>query len=255
MTGRTDGATFEAERVHAGGRGNGRAGSGRSGDARERGAPKQWASDGASFASTRISPPRRRPPIVVLGFLVAVGALVAVGIAGRPATPSATARPVAAATSRPSEPAPGSAAPTAEASVAPSRQPIGGPRMTSEPGPLALAAQREVDSVFVHGDVFVKRVTWVFVSVRDASGRIAGWASLSVPGAAGLAVGDGPAMLFDLELAAPYADYPTALDLHATAYDSTGRVIATGRIEKLSTRFIIPLGGDATGFRRTRFDE
>ena len=127
--------------------------------------------------------------------------------------------------------------------------------MTSEPGPLVLAAQREVDSVFVHGDVFVERVTWVFVSVQDASGRIAGWASVSVPGAAGPAVGDGPAMRFDLEVAAPYDDFPTALELQAIAYDSTGRIIAVGRIPGLSPLFVVPVGAATTRFTTTRFDE
>src|SRR5207247_10276387 len=72
------------------------------------------------------------------------------------------------------------------------------PVQTSGPGPIQLLAQRHADTVFVHGDVFAPNITWVFFSLQAADGRVAGWASVSVPGSTGAAAATGePALRFD----------------------------------------------------------
>jgi hypothetical protein len=122
-----------------------------------------------------------------------------------------------------------------------------GPELTSAPGSLELVAQRQLDSVFVHGDVFVENVTWVYLSLRDASGRIAGWGSVSAPGGVGPRDGDGPTMRFDLQLAAPDASFPDALTLTATAYGDGGDAVASASIEGLARMFAVAAAGGADG--------
>jgi hypothetical protein len=73
-------------------------------------------------------------------------------------------------------------------------------------------------------------VTWVFVSLQDDSGRVAGWASVSVPGAAGPGNGDGPTLRFDVELAVP-AGFEGRLWVQANAYDAAGTQIASSRLD------------------------
>jgi hypothetical protein len=84
--------------------------------------------------------------------------------------------------------------------------------------------------MFVHGDVFVDQVTWVFVSLQNPTGRIAGWASVSVPGAAGPGARDGSTLRFDLELAVPSDFVAGPIWIQAHAYDSQGRVVASARL-------------------------
>jgi hypothetical protein len=102
------------------------------------------------------------------------------------------------------------------------------PVQTSDPAStkVRLQVQRQPSGMFVHGDVYVAKVTWVFVSLRDASGTVTGWASVSVPGAAGPGVRGGPTMRFDVELAVP-ADFTGPVTIQATAYDGSGRVIGS----------------------------
>ena len=84
--------------------------------------------------------------------------------------------------------------------------------------------------MYIHGDVFVANVTWVYVSLQDDRGRIAGWASVSVPGAAGPARGDGPTLRFDVDVAVP-AGFDGPLRINANAYDVDGVLMASTRID------------------------
>jgi hypothetical protein len=151
----------------------------------------------------------------------------------------------------PATTAPATPAPKDDVAVTFAPAPVAGPQMTSDPGPIQLSARRQPNSVFVHGDVFVADVTWVFVSLQDARGRVAGWASVSVPGAAGPGTDGGPTLRFDVELAAAYVNFPGALALQATAYDGSGRAVASSTIEDLRlwilTDVVAPMGGAAPG--------
>ena len=200
--------------------------------------------ESASFETVRVAVRRTRPPFFVFGFLATVAALVVVGVGGQLPAGPASASPGAvdaasAGAAGPSALAPTPRLPFPGASGDP--LPVGSPGvaqiLTSGPGPIQIVARRYAQGIFVHGDVFVPRVTWVFVSLQDDEGRVAGWASVSVPGAAGPGVGNGPSLRFDVEVAVPDA-YDGRLWIQANAYDANGERVA-------STRFPVPPDGQA----------
>jgi len=177
--------------------------------------------ESASFETARVASRRGSPPVLVLGFLVVVGTFVAVGVGGQ-SSGQPTFPPVAIATPASS---PTAAAATPRATTGPRLTPATPvPVMTTGPGPVQLQAQRLDSSMSVHGDVFVARVTWVFVSLQDATGRVAGWASVSVPGAAGPAQSGGPTLRFDVTITVPDS-FSGPLRLYVNAYDDTGTLI------------------------------
>jgi hypothetical protein len=188
------------------------------------------APESATFETTSVAARRARPPMFIAGFLVVLGAMIAVSVGSR-GVPAATAAPAALGKS----PAP-SIAPTPAASATAIRpipslpDVLDAPVMTSGPGDIQLLARRARASIFVHGDVFIPKVTWVFVSLQDDSGNVAGWASVSVPGSAGPGVGAGPTLRFDVELAVPDA-FAGRLWISANAYDSGGSLVSTTRME------------------------
>jgi hypothetical protein len=188
--------------------------------------------DGATFEAVRIGARRQRPPIVVLGFAVVIVGLVAVGLGTRsPAGGAAVlGSPVALASGL------GTSAPAATRRIGPGSSselfsPDMAPVVTSPSGPIVIQARRHPETMYVHGDVFVERATWVFVSLQDASGRVAGWASVSVPGAVGPGVGDGPTLRFDVELALPSHLNEGSLWIQVNAHDSDGQLVANTRLE------------------------
>lgn len=191
--------------------------------------------ESASFETARLRPRRGTQPIFIVGFLAVIGGVVAVGLGGRsvaqptlppialdtaaPATIAATVQP----SPEPSpEPSPAIFIPHATANAA--------PVYATGPGQLELRAQRLPASLYVHGDVFVPQVTWVFVSLQDGAGRVAGWASVSVPGAAGPARDKGPTLRFDVEMNVPDG-FGAPLWLNANAYDAEGALMTSVRLE------------------------
>ena len=184
--------------------------------------------EGASFAG-RVAGRRGRPPTFVLVFLAAVASLVVVGVGGRaPATPATIPAPATQSAAAAASAPPASIPRVIFETTPPRATPA--PILTSPDGPIVLKARRHPETMYVHGDVFVDRVTWVFVNLQDAAGRVAGWASVSVPGAAGPGVDEGPTLRFDVELAVPDDFRDGILFLQANAYDSSGKVIATTRL-------------------------
>jgi hypothetical protein len=181
------------------------------------------APESATFETARVGG-GRRPPIFAGAFLLLVGGMVVVGIAGRaPADPPAVAGAsigVGAGAATPAAPV---------VSLAPS--PDSAPVVTNGDGPIVLQARRHPETVYVHGDVFVDRVTWVFVSLQDGAGRIAGWASVSIPASTLPAASGVPTLRFDVELALPPAAADGLLRIHASAHDADGRLVATARVE------------------------
>jgi hypothetical protein len=203
-------------------------------DAGARGAgPRPYgtgAAEGATFEATRLGGPRRRPPVFVLAFAALLTGVIAIGISGRTpaAAPAVLGSPVAQGSAAPTG-APGS--PGREGPpVGPRFSPDQAPIVSTTDGPIQLLVRRHPETMFVHGDVFVDRVTWVFVSLQNAAGRVAGWASVSVPGAAGPGNDGGPTLRFDLELAVPSDFVDGPIWIQAYAYDSQGRVVASARL-------------------------
>ena len=101
---------------------------------------------------------------------------------------------------------------------------------TSAPGPINLQATRHPSTIFVHADVFAQQVTWVFVSLLSLDGQVGGWASVSIPGAAGDGRDHGPALRFDVELAVPTGMATGVLVVQANAYNAAGTLIASTRV-------------------------
>jgi hypothetical protein len=191
--------------------------------------------ESASFEIARVPSRRGSSPIFILGFLVIVGAIVAVGAgvgsSGQPSLPPiALGSPVASLATVQATPTP---EPSAEPTIPPATPPPSPGRVQtvySGEGPIELQARRLSGSVYIHGDVYVPQVTWVFVSLQDDAGRVAGWSSVSVPGAAGPARDKGPTLRFDVDLAVPIG-FGGRLWLHANAYDSEGALMTSARVE------------------------
>jgi hypothetical protein len=197
----------------------------RPGDAgREPGPRPGRPPESAEFQIVRVGGRSRLSPFVVAGITALLMGMVGIAVGSRFATVTPTAVPIAAAATNlaPLVTPAQSPAPTLLDRL---RDPII-PMQTSDPAStrIRLEVQRQPDELFVHGDVYVARVTWVFVSLRDATGTITGWSSVSVPGGAGTGRNGGPNMRFDVQLAIA-SGFTGALTIQATAYDGSGKVI------------------------------
>jgi hypothetical protein len=203
------------------------------------------APESADFAG-RIRLPRRRPPLVVLGWVAILGGIVALGLSGRPTQSGATATAskalvtavgkIADATASPLPPFLQFFTATTPPRFDPGSQtfPASGVVVTSAPGPIALQASRHPSTVYVHGDVFAQQVTWVFVSLQSLDGQVGGWASVSIPGAAGDGRDHRPALRFDVELAIPTGLATGVLVVQANAYNASGSLVASTRVRLTS---------------------
>lgn len=186
--------------------------------------------ESATFEPVRVRGHRGHPPVVALAFVAVLAGVVAVGIGGR-TPPGATLAPLVAAVSPVASPGAVSAKPfepvaTLTATPAPTRPMVTG----GLGGPLELQIRRPAASIFVHGDVFALKVTWVFISLQDAAGEVKGWASVSIPGAAVPGAIDGPSLRFDVDVAVPPDLHDRPVWVQAVAYDATGKVVGTTRV-------------------------
>ena len=168
----------------------------------------------ADFTAARVQRPRRWQPVVVAGWLVVLAGFVALGLSGRSTDSSA-----------------GVGAAPSIAPPVPTFPSGTMPVETSGPGPIQLLAQRDANGVFIHGDVYAADITWVFFSLQAADGRVAGWASVSVPGSAGPAASGAPALRFDVELAVPSNFNPGPLAVLAHAYDAHGALVSATSLD------------------------
>jgi hypothetical protein len=192
--------------------------------------------DGAAFAGAVPGRPGR-PPVFVLAFVVVLLALVAVGFGGRVADPGPSAAAPAAlaspATSQVPSPPAGSQVASPPAGLQVPSPPVFPALLTSEPGGIALTVVPNRETIFIHGDVFARRVTWIYVALQDRAGRIAGWASVTMPepGTSPSAASGEPTLRFNVELAVPSAVYPGTIFVVAHAYEADGGVAAAARVE------------------------
>lgn len=190
------------------------------------GARPPGGEDGAAFEG-QVHGSRGRPPILLVAFLAAVGTLVAIGLGGRdPGAGPSSAPGVGVATAEGSDARSSIGSPTVEPVQSPDRAPI----VTLLGGPIELTARRHPETIYIHGDVYARDVTWMFVSLQDRSGRVAGWTSMSLPGAANPAADDGPSLRFDVELSVPADTFGGPLWVQANAHDSSGSLAATARL-------------------------
>jgi hypothetical protein len=200
------------------------------------------APESASFATTRVGAGRGgRPPLFIVGFIGLLGAVVAFGVGGKPEPASNPPVAVGVTASPSPSPTPNGTVCLCGVSRGQVVEVWPAPAVTSKPGPVQIDARRSSGKVFVHGDVFVPRVSWVFVSLLDDAGRVAGWASVSVPGAAGPAQSGGPSLRFDVELAIT-DEFPGRLWLSANAYDADGNLVSSSRLELVAPTFIVVPG-------------
>ena len=185
--------------------------------------------ESAAFEPARIGGGRRgRPPVVAAGFVLVLGLVIAAGVSGRlgaGAFPN-TGENIALAPSPLGTPRSSDAVPP----TGPAFPADTAPMLSSGPGDLELLAKRRAETIFVHGDVYAPGITWVYMSLRDDAGQIAGWASVSMPGAAGPAASGVPTLRFDVELAIP-TTFSGNLWVQAHAYDARFGLIATARVD------------------------
>jgi hypothetical protein len=202
-------------------------------DVRPEEAPTGHTPESADFAAARVGGARRRPPIAAFGWVVVLVAVVALGLSGRDTgsaagAGSARATPSRAATVRA---VPRESARRTDPVIPPRFEPDMIAIESSQPGPIQLEATRQPSSVFVHGDVFAKRITWVFLALQSLDGRVGGWASVSVPGSASAPTRSGtPALRFDVELNVPTDLATGVLVVQANAYDASGALVGTTRV-------------------------
>ena len=183
------------------------------------------APETADFTAARVQGPRRRQAILVAGWLVVLGGAVALGLSGRSTDTAAGAG--AAASMGPRVSARPTTPPRSTTGRLPEFPASTTPVETSGPGPIQLLAQRQANTVFIHGDVYAVDITWVFFSLQGPDGRVAGWASVSVPGSAGPATASGaPALRFDVELAVPSDFNQGPLVVMAHAYNAHGSLVS-----------------------------
>jgi hypothetical protein len=188
--------------------------------------------ESADFAATRVGGARRRPSIVALAWFGVLSAVVILGVSGRlPGFGDSSAGAGAGASATAAQALAQGTARVARRTAPPRFEPDMMAIETSAPGPIQLEATRQPSSVFVHGDVFAKRITWIFVALQSLDGQVGGWASVSVPGSASAATGsNAPAMRFDVELAVPTALSTGVLVVQANAYDASGALVGSTRV-------------------------
>lgn len=192
--------------------------------------------EAADFSAARVEGPRRMQPILVAAWLVALGGMVALGLIGRSTDPGTGAGAIASVGQSVSARPSATSQPTLIARL-PDFPADVTPVQTNGPGPIQLQAQRHASRVFVHGDIYAADITWVFFSLQGSDGRIAGWASVSVPGSVGpAAASGGPAMRFDVELAVPSDFNEDALLVLAHAYNAHGVLVSATSVDLRSGR-------------------
>lgn len=204
------------------------------------GARPARAPEHADFEVARVGERGSRSLVRFLALGAVLVGMIAIAILNRPTTAPTTAGADASGGLASSTVA--SATPDASSGAVPSFAFLG-PAQTSDPSSteIRLVAEPMTDAMFVHGDVYVPNVTWVFVSLQDPSRAVLGWTSVSVPGAAGPAASGSPTMRFDVQLAVP-AGTAEPLTVQATAYDKSARQIG-------STQLVVQTGAGQTAVR------
>jgi hypothetical protein len=185
--------------------------------------------EGATFDPEPITR-RGGRPILAAMVALSVGGLVVLGAAERLASPSTAEAPFAAV-----DESAALASPAPPVALVPA--PNGATLVSRTSGDIKVYARRYEASTYLHGEVYVRDAAWVYVSVRDTPGQVAGWASLGVPDAAtpsAPASRQAPRLQFDIEIAVPGSFANGSLWVQANAYDGLGRIVDFTRFEILA---------------------
>lgn len=172
--------------------------------------------ESAEFAPRPIARRRGGVPVAVGLWALVIGGLVAIGSFDR-LTGGSPAPAVA----------PGSVAPLDEAVVAVDPGPQR-PRRTDGPDLLRLDVRRDGRHLFVHGTVLSENVVSIVMSLQDATGRAAKWATVSLPGGS-TAFRLGAENRFDTYIRIPDELVGQPTWIQASAYTAIGRRIGTAR--------------------------
>ena len=179
--------------------------------------------DGAVFAPARVRG-SRSPRILASVVVIAVGALVAIGVLDRqPDAGNVAVAPTLAA------PAATLQAETARSSRPPPRGSIASPG-TVRGSPIGSVLDFDVrpagSHLFIHGDVYSLDVTRVRVRIKDAAGHVAATTSVDIPGGS-TAFLIGAVPRFDVHFFLPDEVQADGYVVSATALDSKGHRIVT----------------------------
>lgn len=205
----------------------------RGADPRAQATGEEIQPDQAVFTVASLQRPKRSVSVgVVVALAIGIVAVAIVGALGR--QPS---QPIAAEAPRPtvSVPAPPAGLPSERLAEGPFGPLDGrtGVRPGRAVGPLlTVAAEREGQLLFVHGDVFTRQAVavQVFVTVADERNRTLVIQSVDLPGGS-TAFRLGPNDRYDLAVELPEAPSMQATTVSARALDGGGSVIATARTQ------------------------
>jgi hypothetical protein len=181
----------------------------------------------ATFAAERV-PGSRRPPILLVGWVLVLGGIVALGLSGRAPDPG---------------PEPGGVALVPAPSLVPTHPPAAtlsrrfDPAYPSlivtavtEPGPIQFQAVRSPSSIAVHGTTNTQQVARVLVSVQSLDGRLAGSTSTRIRGPYGDGADHLPPQAFVLSLPMPARIGVRVVVVEAAAYSAGGELVASARV-------------------------
>jgi hypothetical protein len=182
----------------------------------------------ATFAAERV-PGSRRPPILLLGWVLVLGGIVALGLSGRAPDPGAGPGTAAISSERPA------LVPTPPPVATLSRRfdpayPSLIVTAATEPGPIQFEAVRSPSSIAVHGTTNTQQVARVLVSVQSLDGRLAGSTSTRIRGPYGDGADHLPPQAFVLSLPMPARIGVRVVVVEAAAYSAGGELVASARV-------------------------
>lgn len=198
-------------------------------DRSESGGPSEPGArvENAAFAPVRVGESRRWAwtPVIAAGWLLLLGGVIALGALGRVGTsPDPSTVPARAAA--PPIPGPGSPVPTMSPEGRPGRLPGSGPTLTDAPNLIAVSITPSARGVDLTGTVLSKAVVWVFVSVQDASGNVESWQSVSTEDP-GFRPDQQPSFTMRIDVPSRAAGQPVWIE--ANAYNAIGRKLGSVR--------------------------
>ena len=181
------------------------------------------------FEATQVIVGRRRPSLFMVGWVVLLGGVVALGISGRLGEASGAAGGAQASNGRTD------GGPRGLGVVLSHRFDPAFPGLVvieaGETGSLAVQATRRPSTVAIHGAVLAHGATAIRFSMEGLDGEVARSVALNVPELLADGRNDRPSWPMDVEIAIPTALAGTALVIEADLYGPGG-----GRVDGIRLR-------------------